>query len=183
MFIDKIKQLGEQSRLVKAFELYLAENGAKVTQSKSLADVSFYHSLTIGTGTSGTFFRGDASTANTNLDQFTRPEGEHVAITAIQLLEGNNATIGDTDWIPATAGADWAKNGYFTIYSNGVKVADKIPATDFLKEVESDQPATKELTVPIFWAGQTSLEVKFESTKAGASSDNLRVVLKGIGLV
>jgi len=182
-FLSKLKQLEEQKRLVSAFEKTLSENGAKISQSKSLADVSFYHSLAIETAKSAVFFEGNASTSNTNLRQFIRPEGEHVVITALEVLAGNNATLGSTDWTPLTTGDAYAKNATMTVYANGIKVLDRYPLADFIKDVDSDEPATVELMTPIFWGGQTELRVEYSSTVGGAASDNLRIGVKGIGLI
>jgi hypothetical protein len=183
-FINSVKQIEEPLRIVKAVKDYLAVNGQKISQNKTLSDVSFYHDLAIGETTRADFFQGTASSELTNVgNSFTRPEGEHVIITGLQILEGNNATLGATDWIPVTAGANWVKNGYFTIYVNGVKQSEKIPATDFLKSDGTVEPASKELMIPILWAGQTDLRIEYVSATAGAASDNLRVVVKGLGLV
>lgn len=179
-----VKQLGGFKTLRRAFISFVEANGGTVEQDKTLAQVEFFHAKVIGATTSSTFFTGSTDSAVTNLDSFKRSQSEHMVIYAIRVLEGNDATLAATDWVVAGTGADWVKNGTITLSSNGVKLLDKLPLIGALtSEAAGDEYGCLKLNIPLFWGAQSSIKVDFETSVAGAASDNLQISLIGLALV
>jgi len=161
---------------------YLSENGYKVDREKSIAELILYHQQTIATLTTANFFAGTPTAASSNMAQFIRPEAEHFIILGMKVLTGNNASLVASDWA-AGAGTAIVKNGVFSVTTNGVTVVDGIPGTAADPTVTDHDKGMVWLSEPIVWAGQNKLNVRYTGQTAGASADNLRIELWGVGLV
>lgn len=164
-----------------AYLKYLADNAAKVDVAKSIGELSIYDQQVVGGVTRASFFQGQFTTQRSNLqNSFTRPEGEHMIILGIRLLDGTNAAIQETDW---TTGLGLAanKNATFTLQSNGVTYLRNFPAADATDETTDDSRGTIWLTEPILWQGQTALAIDFQFPVAPAANVNLRVEVIGVG--
>jgi len=178
------QRIAQPGKFEKDFIGYLQANDLVVSQSKTIAPVSYYQALSVASA-SGivSFFTGTPVQANTNLSDFVRPVAEHAVITGIRIFEGVNATIASTDWV---AGANDAgvKNSDITITVNGVKVLDKYPTVDALEGLTTGAVGYIPLAEPIIWAGSTSISIQVDFKGASpAANTNLRFELSGVGLI
>jgi len=163
------------------FESFWVGINAKISQEKSVAQVSRYDSRAIITG-SNKFFETAPVQFNTNMTNFTSPETEHLLITRIRLFEGVNATVSSTVW--AAGSTNLLLNSQVTVINNGVKVLSRYPSVDFMALTTRDN-ATVELEEPIAWIGQTDLVVEITTPTGLAvpANTNFRAELIGIGYI
>ena len=173
----------------KAFEAailnYLAAIGEKATKEKVIADMVIYHNLVAVSNKTLTFFEGTPATggAPVGVANFNRPEGEPMIITRLRFLEGANATLDATAWTEGLSTAD-VMNGTFNVLVNGVIQMRNIPLTASVEADENPYSGFIELSEPIVWGGQKTINVVANWRVAPATAvQNLRCELWGIGLV
>lgn len=165
----------------QAILAFFEANKAKVNLNKSIGQLEIYDQQVVAAVTQANFFTGQVAANRTNLlNSFTRPEGEHMIITSIKISDGLAANIEDTDWAIGASTAD-VKNGLMTVTSNGTVFLKNYPLLAANDEVTDDSRGTIFLSEPIFWAGQTSLEVQVTFPSAPAATTNLRVSVVGVG--
>lgn len=160
---------------------FFAANQAKVNIGKSIGQLEIYDQQAVAGVTQARFFTGQVAANRTNLqNSFTRPEGEHMIITGIKVYDGLAANIEDTDWVLGCSTAD-VKNGLVTVSSNGTVFLRNYPLVAANDETTDDSRGTIFLSEPIFWAGQTELEVNVTFPSAPAATTNLRMAVVGVG--
>jgi hypothetical protein len=160
---------------------FFGANQAKVNIGKSIGQLELYDQLPVATLTQATFFTGQVAANRTNLlNSFTRPEGEHMIITGIKVYDGTNAAIDATDWTTGTSLAA-IKNGLVTVSSNGTVFLRNYPLVAAGDETTDDSRGIIYLSEPIFWAGQTDLQVVVTFPVAPAANVNLRMAVVGVG--
>lgn len=163
----------------KEFEKFWIGIDAKISQEKSVAQVSRYDGRAIVLGVNRFFETGPVA-FNTNMNNFTPPETEHLLITRLRLYEGILATVNLTVW--AAPSTDLILNSQISVLNNGVRVLSRYPGLDFQALTTRDN-ATLELEEPIAWIGQTDLIVEV-ITPTGLDvplNTNFRVEVIGIG--
>ena len=167
------------------FQKYLSENGTRVDLPKSIAQLAYYDQQAIPNvaGQQQVYFVGQVGANRTNLgNSFTRAQAEHMIITGIQVNDGNNAVIQDTDWATGSSLVP-TKNATATVVVNGVTYLKDYPLVNASDETTDDTRGIVWLTEPIFWPGQTELRITVTFPSAGAASDNLRITVIGVGTV
>lgn len=156
----------------------------RAMQTKTLADVSFYHGKAVVGLASVTFFNGSTSGEYTNLPQFIRPQDEHTWITHVKLFEGAAAAVNATDWADGVSGTADVENGYFTIEVNGVVRLKQIPNFDSVVAADETDSGLIELLKPIFWGAQEDIKITETFAVAPATANqNMMFELKGLGLI
>lgn len=163
---------------------YINASGAKVTNYKTIGDIVVYHQLPVVAAGVYKFFQGVPSAASSNMtgNGFQRSQSEHMVITAIKVLTGNNATIQSTDWTNG-AGLPQIKNGAFDLIVNGVTQLRALPCNKANEDVTDSTQGLIGLSLPPVWPGQTDLNINLTTLAAGAANDNCRFELHGFGLL
>jgi hypothetical protein len=161
--------------IANQFFLYLQANGIDITKAikKSLDTAHTIVSDRVAVGQSRlTFF-----------EDIDPNENEHMVVSAIRVLEGTNATLNESVWIPGTENGT-IQNGAFDILSNGVRVMKKHTYSDFTRAEE--QPYSGWIILPkgIIWESQTEFELQatFPNIIAPVLT-NMRMELFGMKLI
>lgn len=161
---------------------YLEHWGYLVDKNKSLGGIVAFHQQTVATLTTQTYFSGTPVAGTTNLNTFTRPQGEHFIITQIRVFTGVSATLNNTVWVPGVAAAE-VINSQFTFNNNGVNVLPIIPMTVFTQAAENPFSGFYDIPFLIIWGGQENIEIRETLLTAGIADQNVRFELHGLGLV
>jgi len=181
MLLPTLEKRIRQPKVFEAeFEKFWRGIGAKISQEKSVAQVSRYDSLAVAAGVN-TFFDQNPVAFDSNMNNFTPPQTEHLLITRLRFFEGVNAAINATVWGQGATTAV-AQNAQITIINNGIRVFTRYSGVDFMQLTTRDS-ATIELEEPIAWIGQTDLEVQINIIGAPAANTNFRIEVIGIGYV
>lgn len=179
-----MSRLENPTEFKNAILTFLKANGADVSINKVIADANFYHQQAVpaAAGVMRFFTAATPTSTSSNLTSFTRPESEHMIITGIRIMDGNNAVIQDTPW---AYGSNLVpiKNAVLTVTVDGKIVLRNMPATMANPDLTDVEEGVISLIEPIFWQGQTDIEIAFEIFSGGAISDNLRLELIGVALI
>ena len=151
--------------------------------NKNIGDVIPFQALAIGGLRNLNFF--DTSTAlsgNYNVQGGFRSANEHIAVYAIRVLSGVNATLASTDWSPGLIEAT-AQNGTLTLTVAGTNVLRTVPLTIFNGDgTESSELGVYNLNAPILIPAQQPVSATI-SLPANALADlNLKIELLSFGL-
>lgn len=166
-----------------AFVKFWIGIGAKIVQSKTIAELGRYHAQAVKAQM--TFFKGVATPFETNMSSFTPAESEHFLISNIKVYQSVGATITDEVW-DAGVSAEVLQNAQMTIVNNGVVVLQSQSMRAFNNDsVTTRDIANLDLKQPIAWNGQTPLVVTVTLPDGGAIEEglNLRIELVGIGFI
>jgi hypothetical protein len=186
-----IQELHDPNLAKQALLNFFQANGVDTHNllSKSLANINYYWQLpmsAVAAGTTTMFFGKSPAVAtanNTNLpNQKTQlPQDEHVVITSIRILDGNNATLQATAWNYG-ANLAWVKNALMSMTRNNVKQFTDLPLSGATAGLTTDDLGFIHFDNPILWEAQTYVEVDIKNFSATTANDNLRIELHGYGL-
>lgn len=166
----------------QAFAVFIQKAKLPINQAKTLMDVSLYDMRVIAGATSVDFFQGNINADFTNLNNYVRPDTEHIMILAIRVFTGNDGTINDTDWETGSTNEN-TKNSDITITVNNVTELQDFNLSEAINEVTTFDRGLIPLSQPILWPGQTELELRWEgkTSVVPPADENLKFHLLGIG--
>jgi hypothetical protein len=142
----------------KQFAQFLEAMGINSEIPKTLATFADFGAATLATLQAATIY-----------DNIT-DANEHFLIFGFQLLDGSNATLSATDWVPGISDAS-AKNGNLTIANNGTDEV-RLPLTTFVPETQNEaQQTVWYLPKPVFQIGQTPLKARVELPAVPLTAD------------
>lgn len=181
------KRFANPGELENEFLSYLQEAGLEVNQSKTIAQVDYYHQLAV-TGDVTSFFSGNFSQPLTNIQgaSFIRPESEHVVIYAIRISTNiGGATPDGVFYTPGILGNGPLDNCVFSINNNKITDLNVYPTGEALDGLTTKDQGLILLDEPIIWAGQTALILQLAklTTLPFTALTNVRFSLIGIGLI
>jgi len=180
-----LNRLKRPAQMEEDFLKYLIAAGATITNSKTIASVSYYHQIALGGLTSADYFTGELITGNTNLAAFVRPQTEHVIIYAIKAWQGDNdVEVFESQWIAGVADAT-LQNSTFTITNNSEVELKNYPMVDFHTDLTTKDQGTIFLDEPIIWLGQNELKLSLKAppTLTFDVAVPIRFELIGLGLI
>lgn len=170
-----------------AMENWLLANNVKIEIKKVIAEMNLFHQKTIAALSRQQYFTGtfDVNATNIRNNTFIRPDSEPMIVTAIGLRDGQAGTLEDTDWVDGVSLAV-VKNATMTAEINGETVLRNFPLAAASDERTDFSRGVIELSEPVLWMPQTPAEVNVQfnaGSTAPVAGDNLRVELRGIGLI
>ena len=200
------KRISQPGLLERQFLNYLREANAPIDQSKSIAyEVLFDIKETTGQN-NVELFTGQLNQAFTNIrGTYVRPQSEHFLIYAIRGYTESNQEqpfVPEAN-IPMVKGFQ-GLNGFLdkplqpyplatmSISVNSVRMAKKIPLSEFDNFMTNRERGTLFLDQPILWEGQTELKIRVETNDSnnlfpGGGADEtksyIRFDLLGLGLI
>jgi hypothetical protein len=181
------KRFAEPGRLEKEFLAYLKKAGLKINQSKTIAQLEYYHQLAM-TQDVTQFFSGNFDEELTNIQgaSFVRPESEHMVIYAIRIKTNIGGAAPDgVYYTPGILSNGPLDNSVITINNNKVTDLNVYPLGEALDGLTTKDQGLILLDEPIIWAGQTSMiaSVQKLTSVAFTANTNLRFGVIGIGLI
>ena len=181
------KRFANPGDLEREFLNYLEEAGLEINQSKTIAQVNYYHQQAV-TQDVVQFFNNNYTAALTNIEgnSFVRPESEHVVIYAIRVSSNvGGASPDGVFYTPGILGNGPLDNAVISINNNKVTDLNVYPMGEALDNLTTKDQGLILLDEPIIWAGQTTLILSLKKLTALAytTNTNVRFSLIGIGLI
>lgn len=151
--------------------------------NKNIGDVIPFQAQTVAALTSINFFDNTTGqTGNFNVQGGFRSANEHIAVYAIRICSGVNASVTATDWAPGLTEAT-AQNGTLTLTVAGTNVLRSIPLDIFNGDgSESSELGVYNLNAPILIPAQQPVTANISLPAAGLANLNVKIELLSFGL-
>jgi hypothetical protein len=154
-----------------------------ITFNKNIGDVIPFQAQTVEALTSISFFDNTTGqTGNFNVQGGFRSANEHIAVYAIRICSGVNASVTATDWAPGLTEAT-AQNGTMTLTVAGTNVLRAVPLDIFNGDgSESSELGLYNLNAPIIIPAQQPVTCTLTLPAPGLADLNVKIELLSFGL-
>ncbi len=163
---------------------WLGLNSVNVIAWLKMFNLDYSNSKTLAT----TIFSYNAVAVGQSLVQLTpqpnqTPDSEHFMIQAIQMYDGANATLIETDWALGISDA-LGKQGFLTITNAGSIELKNFPLRKLIPASGDSGSGMFLLPKPIMWKGQTDLQMTVSfATVPTTALYNIAIDIIGLKLI
>lgn len=149
---------------------------------KTIAYASWYQQKSVSGASSGKFFTGTYTAADTNMpSDFVHPQSEHNVVWAIRVSSVIDLST-QAYYTPGVSGDPSLDNATLTVINNGEVVLQSFPLAEALQDLTTKDNGIIELAEPFVWAAQTTLKMELEAADGQSFTTDLNVRLNTIGL-